>query len=110
MLPLIAGSMGEGIHLTHAERSILIQTARTTLDDAGFIDTPIIAGTGTGSTRETVELCHEAAEAGADYTIVIMSGYFAGAITRKAIKAYFTEIAEKSPLPVIVYNCKSSTE
>ena len=100
--------MGEAIHLSHAERKTLIQTARKTLDDAGFTDVPIVAGTGAGSLRETIELSHEAAEAGADYAIVIASGYFAGALTRKALKAFFTEVAEKSPIPVIVYNCKFS--
>lgn len=103
--PLIAGSLGEGIHLTHSERASLIKAARKALNDAGFSDVPVIAGTGTGSTRETVELCHEAAAAGADFVIVITSGYFAGALTRDALKAYFVEVAEKSPLPVIVYNC-----
>ncbi|THG99450.1 hypothetical protein EW026_g2902 [Hermanssonia centrifuga] len=102
--PLISGSMGEAIHLTHAERKTLIQTARRALDEAGFTDVPIIAGTGTGSTRETIELCHEAAEAGADYTIVIASGYFAGALNPKALKTFFTDVAEKSPIPVIIYN------
>ena len=107
--PLIAGSMGEAIHLTHAERATLIKTARAALNDAGFTDVPIVAGTGTGSTRETIELCHEAAAAGADFVIVITSGYFAGALTREALKAYFVEVSEKSPLPVIVYNCQSIT-
>ncbi|GJE97419.1 dihydrodipicolinate synthase family protein [Phanerochaete sordida] len=102
--PLVAGSMGEAVHLTHAERTALIQTARRALDDAGFADMPIVAGTGTGSTRETVELCHAAAAAGADFVIVITSGYFAGALTRDALRAYFVEVADKSPLPVIVYN------
>lgn len=104
--PLIAGSMGEAIHLTHEERNTLIRTARKALDAAGFADLPIIAGTGTGSTRETIQLCHEAAEAGADFVIVITSGYFAGALTRDALRAYFVEVSEKSPLPVIVYNCR----
>lgn len=101
--------MGEAIHLSHAERKTLIQTARRTLDDAGHTDVPIIAGAGAGSTRETVELCHEAAEAGADYVIVIASGYFAGALHPKALKAFFTEVAAKSPLPVIIYNCEHWT-
>lgn len=103
--PLVSGSMGEAIHLSHAERTTLIKTARAALDDAGLTDVPIIAGTGAGSTRETVELCHEAATAGADFVIVITSGYFAGALTRDALKAYFVEVSEKSPLPVIIYNC-----
>ena len=40
---LVAGSNGEGIHLTHAERSTLVKTARSALDTAGFTDVPIIA-------------------------------------------------------------------
>ena len=100
--------MGEASHLSHAERKALIQTARRTLDDAGFTHIPIIAGTGAGSTRETLDLSHEAAAAGADYVIVITSGYFAGALTRKALKAHFVRVANESPLPVIIYNCARS--
>ncbi|GBE81622.1 L-threo-3-deoxy-hexylosonate aldolase [Sparassis crispa] len=104
--PLIAGSMGEAIHLTHNERIQVIQAARKALDDAGLDEIPIIAGTGAGSTRETVELCKEAAGAGADYTIVIASGYFAGVLAthKPALKAFWTEVAEKSPIPVVIYN------
>jgi len=99
--------MGEAIHLTHSERVTLIKAAREALDDAGFTDVPIIVGTGGGSTRETIQLSKEAAEAGADYVIVITPGYFAGVLAgnKKALKAFFTEVAEKSPIPVIIYNC-----
>ncbi|KAI0374877.1 dihydrodipicolinate synthetase [Pilatotrama ljubarskyi] len=104
--PLLSGSMGEAHHLSHAERATLIKTARRALDDAGFTSIPIIAGTGAGSTRETIQLSIEAAEAGADYAIVICSGYFAGALVgnKKALKAFWSEVAEKSPIPVIIYN------
>ncbi|KAH9928765.1 dihydrodipicolinate synthetase [Amylocystis lapponica] len=104
--PLIAGSMGEASHLTHSERTAVIRAGREALDGAGFAEFPVIAGTGTGSTRETIELCKEAKEAGADYAIVIASGYFAGVLAghKKALKAYWMEVAEKSPIPVIIYN------
>ncbi|KAI0633629.1 dihydrodipicolinate synthetase [Trametes polyzona] len=104
--PLLAGSMGEAHHITHAERVTLIQTARRALDDAGLSSVPIVAGTGAGSTRETVELCEEAARAGADFAIVIASGYYAGALAgnRAALKAFWAEVAQKSPIPVIIYN------
>jgi 4-hydroxy-2-oxoglutarate aldolase len=106
--PVIAGSMGEAIHLSRAERVALIQTARKTLDNAGLHNTPIIAGTGGGSTRETLELTKEAAAAGADYVLVIASGYFAGALAgdREALKTFWVEVSEKSPVPVLIYNCK----
>lgn len=99
--------MGEAIHLSHSERVALIQTARAALDEAGLAQFPIIAGTGSGSTRETIELTKEAAAAGADYAIVIASGYFAGVLSgnRKALKAFWAEVSEKSPIPIIVYNC-----
>jgi len=104
--PLVAGSMGEAIHLTHAERTSLIKAARKALNGVGLDHVPIIAGTGTGSTRETIELCEEAAEAGADAAIVIASGYFAGALAgnKKALKGFWADVAEKSPIPVLVYN------
>ncbi|KAJ7685263.1 dihydrodipicolinate synthetase [Mycena polygramma] len=103
---LLAGSMGEAIHLSHAERIVLIRAARNALDAAGFTTVPLIVGTGAASTRETVELTSEAAKAGADYSIVIASGYFAGVLAGNyaALKAFWTEVAEKSPIPVIIYN------
>ncbi|KAI8998647.1 dihydrodipicolinate synthetase [Trametes punicea] len=98
--------MGEAHHLTPAERVTLIKTVRQALDEAGFTSVPIIAGTGSGSTRETIQLSVEAAQAGADYAIVICSGYYAGALAgdKKALKAYWAEVSEKSPIPVIIYN------
>ena len=93
--------------MSHDDRQILIKAARKALDQEGLKNVPVITGTGAGSTRETVLLCRQAADAGADYAIVITSGYFAGALAndRKALKAFFVEVSEKSPLPVIIYNC-----
>lgn len=104
--PLLAGSMGEAIHLSHEERVILIKTAREALDHVGLSTVPIIAGIGAGSTRESIDLANEAAAAGADYAILITSGYFAGALAgnKKALKAFFQEVSSKSPIPVIIYN------
>lgn len=106
--PVIAGSNGEAIHLSHEERVALIQTARHALDSEGLDKVPIIAGTGGGSTRETILLCTEAAQAGADYALVITSGYFAGALVnnKAALKAYYKLVAAQSPIPILLYNCK----
>lgn len=107
--PLLAGSMGEAHHLSLEERVVLIKSARTALDENGFESFPIIAGTGGGSTRQTIQLSMEAAQAGADYAIVIASGYFAGVLAgnKKALKAFWQEVSENSPIPVIIYNCES---
>lgn len=100
--------MGEAIHLSPAERRTLIVAARRVLDSAGFQTVPLVVGTGAASLRETLELTNQAAEAGADYSIVISPGYFAGALAndRAALKAYFTEVSAKSSIPVMIYNCE----
>jgi Dihydrodipicolinate synthetase family len=103
---LICGSMGEAHHLTPDERLQLICAARNALDGASFSTVPIIVGTGAGSTRETIRLTKDAAEAGADYAIVIPSGYYASSLDRAAIKGFFQDVAEASPIPVMLYNCE----
>jgi 4-hydroxy-2-oxoglutarate aldolase len=107
--PLLAGTMGEGLHLAHGERTRIVQSTRKALDAAGFQNLPIIVGAGGGSTRETIALCEEVAAAGADAAIVITPGYFAGVLAnhRPALKEFYTEVGRKSPVPVIIYNCGS---
>jgi len=106
VLPLLSGTMGEAHHLLRAERTQLITATRSALDNAGLESTPIIAGTGAGSLKETLELTREAAEAGADAVIVIASGYYAGVLVNntKALYDFWYQAAEKSPVPVIIYN------
>ena len=105
--PLLAGTMGEGIHLAHGERTRIIHSARKALDAAGFPDVPIVVGAGGGSTRETIVLCEEVAAAGADAVIVLTPGYFAGVLAnhRRALQEFYGEVARKSPVPVLIYNC-----
>ncbi|GMK55101.1 hypothetical protein CspeluHIS016_0201570 [Cutaneotrichosporon spelunceum] len=104
MQPVVNGSMGEAHHLTAEERTALIRAAREALDAAGLHDTVIIGGTGGNSTRATIALCKSAADAGADVAIVIPPGYFAGALSKTAIKQFFADVASASPIPVMIYN------
>ncbi|KAF4916917.1 L-threo-3-deoxy-hexylosonate aldolase [Colletotrichum viniferum] len=105
-IPVISGSAGEAVHLDREERIELIRTARETLDRIGCSDVPIVAGVGGASTRESIKLARDAAEAGADYGMVIPPGYYAGALiaNRDSIKSFFIDIAEASELPIIIYN------
>lgn len=61
-----------------------------------------MAGIGATSTRESIQLAKEAAAAGADFAIAIPPGYYAGALKADvtAIKNFFVDIAEASPIPV----------
>ncbi|KAF7305980.1 Dihydrodipicolinate synthase [Mycena chlorophos] len=103
---VLLGTNGEAAHLSDVERRTVISAARQELDTNGFSGVPILAGTGTGSAKETIRLCKEAKEAGADYAIVIPPGYFSFAIGRDvdALKGFFYKVLDASPLPVMIYN------
>jgi L-threo-3-deoxy-hexylosonate aldolase len=102
--------MGEAHHLSPDERILLIKAARQALDAAepSLAHVPIIAGTGAGSTRHTIELTQQAYEAGADCIIVVASGFFGGVLQndRVALKRFWGDVANSSRLPVIIYNCQ----
>ena len=74
---VLLGSTGEAIHMTNKERRQLLESQRKTLDDAGFKDRPIIAGTATQGIEETIEQLVDAKSAGAEYGLVLAPGYFA---------------------------------
>ncbi|KAM0562810.1 hypothetical protein ACHAPJ_001650 [Fusarium lateritium] len=100
------GSNGEAVHLSHSERQLVTATTRAALNDGGFSHVPVIVGCGSQSTRETVEYCHEAWEAGGDYALVLPPSYYATlfAPASETILEYFTRVADKSPIPIIIYN------
>ncbi|OQN97544.1 hypothetical protein B0A48_16698 [Cryoendolithus antarcticus] len=98
------GSNGEAVHLSSAEKTTVTQTTRKALDEAGFSSVPVIAGCSENSVRRTVETCQEQAEAGAEYALILPPSYYKAQSSEALIFEYFTEVAEKSPLPVILYN------
>ncbi|CEF85496.1 hypothetical protein FGSG_09521 [Fusarium graminearum PH-1] len=100
------GSNGEAVHLSHSERQLVTATTRAALNDGGFSHVPIIVGCGSQSTRETIEYCREAWEAGGDYALVLPPSYYATLFgpASETILEYFTRVADKSPIPIIIYN------
>ncbi|KAG9249960.1 dihydrodipicolinate synthetase [Emericellopsis atlantica] len=100
------GSNGEAVHLTHAERYTVTATTRRALNENGFSHLPIIVGCGSQSTKETIEYCREAYEAGGDYALVLPPSYYAGlfAPACETIIEYFHTVADSSPIPLLIYN------
>lgn len=99
------GSNGEAVHLSRAERQTVIRETRAALDAAGFRNVPIIAGASDQSVRGSVELARDAAEAGAEYVLVLPPSYYRYAVgSEESLYDFFTGVAEGSPLPVIIYN------
>ncbi|KAH9949894.1 dihydrodipicolinate synthetase [Amylocystis lapponica] len=101
---LVQGSNGEAQHLSHDERKEAIRVTRKTLDENGFEQVVIIAGTGGQSTRETKKLCADAAEAGAAFCLVLTPGVWPPLMTKDKILRFHREVADASPIPTMVYN------
>ena len=96
---VILGTNAETFLLTRDERKTLLKTAR----EAVGPDYPIMAGVGGHSTKQVVEFINDAKDAKADYVLVLPCAYFGKATTGKVIERFYDEVAEKSPLPVVIY-------
>jgi len=64
----------------------------------------LMVGTGCESTRETVEFTNRVAELGADFASIITPHYFASRMDDSALIGYYQEIADRSAVPVLLYN------
>ncbi|KAI0007200.1 aldolase [Xylariaceae sp. FL0662B] len=97
---VILGTNAETFLLTREERRSLLQTARKACGPSF----PIMAGCGGHSNRQVLEFIGDAADAGANYVLVLPPGYFGKATTPAVVDGFFDDIATKSPLPVVLYN------
>jgi len=101
---VLQGSNGEAVHLDNSERITIIRTIRSHLDSNGFQHVKLMAGAGAPSNIMTLKLAREAKEAGADFVLVLPPSYWASAMTRPVLVKFFQEVADESPLPVLIYN------
>ncbi len=96
---VVAGTSGEFIGLTDAERRRIIDVAVAAV--GGRV--PLIVGTGHFATAETIRLTDYAAAAGADGAIVILPYYQKP--TEAEVVAHFRAVGRAvAPFPVLVYN------
>ncbi|KAJ8127356.1 hypothetical protein O1611_g6281 [Lasiodiplodia mahajangana] len=100
----IFGSTGEPIHVTPAERNKVISATRKALDEAGHANYPLIAGVVSQQFEEAIELLHQAKNAGAQWGVCLVPGYFAIATSQQGIIDWFTAVADKSPMPILIYD------
>ncbi|KAF8920093.1 hypothetical protein CPB85DRAFT_1211695 [Mucidula mucida] len=101
---LVQGSNGEAQFLSQAERKEAIKLTRETLDANGFQNVVVIAGTGAQSTRETVQLCIDAKDAGATHVLVLTPSTWPPQMTVDNVIKFHTEVADASPIPTMIYN------
>ncbi|MEP0821424.1 MAG: dihydrodipicolinate synthase family protein [Ignavibacterium sp.] len=101
---LVAGSNSEAVFLSYEEKLHLIELAAEQADGR-----TIIAGTGQESARETIRFTNDAARAGAQAALVLTPFYYRDQMTGEALIAFFTEVAEASKIPILIYNVPKFT-
>jgi 4-hydroxy-2-oxoglutarate aldolase len=99
------GSNGEAVHLTQDERSGVIETIRRHASPAHTV----IAGVNEFSTRAAINGARNASAAGADAALVITPYFYKSQMTQGLLAAFFAEVADASPIPVLVYNVPQNT-
>ena len=98
-----AGTTGESATMTHDEHQKVVELLIDEVD--GRVTT--IAGTGSNSTSEAIELTKFALDAGADSALVITPYY--NKPQQHALIEHYRSIAEKNDIPIIAYNVPSRT-
>jgi len=100
---VLTGTTGESPNLTIKDREIIYSTA---IDSVGN-KANIIAGTGTYSTSETVEITKMADSIGVD-GIMIVTPYYSKP-SQLGILKHFEEVSKSTNLPIMAYNIPGRT-
>jgi len=97
------GTTGESATLTHEEHRTVTEIC---IDEVkGRV--PVLAGTGSNSTSEAIDLTRHAKQAGADGALMVSPYY--NKPTQEGIYQHFKAVAEAAPLPIILYNIPGRT-
>lgn len=101
---VIGGTTGETPTLTHDEKLALYREFGKIV--AGRV--PVIAGTGSNNTQETIEFTNEVAQIpGIDYALVVVPPY--NKPNQRGMVAHFTAVADQVDLPIVIYNIPGRT-
>jgi 4-hydroxy-tetrahydrodipicolinate synthase len=92
------GTTGESPTLTHDEHRRVVELCV----EAAAGRVPVIAGTGSNSTAEAVELTRHAKSAGADAVLVVTPYY--NKPTQEGLYQHFKAINDNADVPIVVYN------
>ena len=100
---IVCGTTGESSTMTEKEKLELIEYAVKISN--GRI--PIIAGTGGNNTKSVIELNKKVEKLGVDGLLIVTPYY--NKTTQKGLITHYTEIANNTKLPIILYNVPGRT-
>ena len=102
---VVLGSTGEAVLLSDAESEKLVSAARATAGP----EMKVFAGASRESTRLTIEFADRMAGLGADAVLVKPPHYYKSLMSQDLIKRYYFEVADRSPVPLLIYNIPQNT-
>ncbi|MBZ5650406.1 MAG: dihydrodipicolinate synthase family protein [Acidobacteriia bacterium] len=102
---VVLGSTGEAVMLSDEERRVVLKVAR----EAATPNKVLIAGTGIESASETLRLTEYAAELGYDVALVRTPHFYKKQMQPANMLAFYRTVADRSPLPVMIYNVPGFT-
>ncbi len=97
------GTTGESPTLSHEEHRKVVELVIRLVDGR----VPVLAGTGSNSTREAIELTRHAKEMGADGALMITPYY--NKPSQTGLLHHYFAVAEAVDIPIVVYNCPGRT-
>jgi 4-hydroxy-tetrahydrodipicolinate synthase len=100
---VVCGTTGESSTLTTLEK---IQLYKTTVEITNN-RIPVIGGSGSNCTQNTIDMCKEVQKSGANGCLVVTPYY--NKTTQKGLVAHYTKIANSVDIPIILYNVPSRT-
>ena len=98
------GTTGESPTLSSEERKRIVEICIKTAKGSGV---PVIAGTGTNSTEQSIEYTRHAKKAGADAAMLVVPYY--NKPTQEGLYQHFKTVAEAVDIPIILYNVPPRT-
>ena len=103
---VVLGSNGEAIMLSDAEQRDVLKVAR----EFAAPEKVLIAGAGCESANNTLSLTEHAATLGYDVALVRTPYYFRSQMTTLNWVAFYNYIADRSPIPIMMYSVKVFTD
>src|SRR6185437_12700145 len=102
---VVLGSTGEAVMLSDDESRQVLRTAR----EAAAPEKVLLAGVARESVTETLRLAEFAAEQQYDAVLARTPGYYAPQTGKLEILSYYRALADRSPLPVVIYSIPKYT-
>ncbi len=97
------GTTGESATLTHEEHHRVVEFTVKTVNRR----VPVVAGAGSNSTDETLDLTKYSKKAGADGVLLITPYY--NKPTQEGLYQHFKRVAESVDIPIVLYNVPGRT-